>query len=282
VGVQSVLMPITSRRTFTAAALTAASSSRVKGANDRVGVGFIGCGLIGAQHVFDFKNQKDVDMVAMAEAYQPRLDEGVAACGGGRTKAHRDFRKMLDDKDVEAVVASTPDHWHAMHTMLACAAGKDVYVEKPLTLFVREGRWMTQVARRHKRIVQCGTQRRSGLHYAKARDLIRNGRLGKIVSVRMSSSRNILPGFGSRADSTVPNDFDYDMWLGPAPKRAFTPQRGIYHFRWFWDYSGGQMTSLDAHHIDIVHWFLGVKGPKSVTSAGSRLHLPGPGETPDI
>ena len=141
--------------------MTAAAYSRIKGANDRVGVGFIGYGLIGAQHVFDFKNQKDVDMVALSDCYQPRLDEGIAACGG-KSKPYRDFRKMLEDKDIQAVVASTPDHWHAMHAMLACAAGKDVYVEKPLTLFVREGRWMTQVARKHKRIVQCGTQQRPG------------------------------------------------------------------------------------------------------------------------
>ena len=261
--------------------MTAAAYSRIKGANDRVGVGFIGYGLIGAQHVFDFKNQKDVDMVALSDCYQPRLEQGVAACGG-QAKGYRDFRKMLEDKDIQAVVASTPDHWHAMHAMLACGAGKDVYVEKPLTLFMREGRWMTQVARKYKRIVQCGTQQRSGLHYAKARDLIRNGHLGKIVSVRMSSFRNINPGFGTPADSTAPNDFDYDMWLGPAPKRPFNPQRGIYHFRWFWDYSGGQMTNLGAHHIDIVHWFMGVKGPKSVTSSGGRVALPGPGETPDI
>lgn len=274
-------MTSASRRTFTAAALSAASYSRVLGANDRVGVGFIGYGLIGAQHVFDFKNQSDVDMVAMSDCYQPRLDEGAAACGG-RAKQYRDFRKMLEDKDVEAVVVSTPDHWHAMHTMMSCAAGKDVYVEKPLTLFVREGRWMTQVARKHKRIVQGGTQQRSGLHYGEARELIRNGYLGKIVSVRMSAVRNIMPGFGSPADSTAPNDFDYDMWLGPAPRRAFNPQRGIYHFRWFWDYSGGQMTNLGAHHIDIVHWFMGVKGPKSVASAGGRVALPGPGETPDM
>ncbi len=274
-------MSITTTRRAFAAALTAASYSRIKGANDRVGVGFIGFGLIGAQHVSDFKNQKDVDMVALSDCYQPRLEQGVAACGGN-AKPYRDFRKMLEDKDIQAVVASTPDHWHAMHAMLACAAGKDVYVEKPLTLFMREGRWMTQVARKYKRVVQCGTQQRSGLHYAKARDLIRNEYLGKIVGVRMTAFRNVMPGFGSPADSTAPNDFDYDMWLGPAPKRPFNPQRGIYHFRWFWDYSGGQMTNLGAHHIDIMHWFLGVKGPKSVASSGGRVALPGPGETPDI
>ena len=147
------------RRTFLAAA-TAASYSRILGANDRVQVGFIGYGLIGAQHVFDFKNQKDVDMVAMSETHQPRLEQGIAAMGG-KAKAYPDFRKLLDDKSVEAVVISTPDHWHALMTIMACGAGKDVYVEKPLTVFCAEGRWMTKAARKYNRIVQGGTQRRT-------------------------------------------------------------------------------------------------------------------------
>jgi len=264
------------RRTF----LSAAAYSRLLGANDRVGVGFIGYGLIGAQHVFDFKNQKDVDMVAMSEAYQPRLEQGVATCGA-RTKGYRDFRKMLDDRDVQAVVVSTPDHWHALMTMMACAAGKDVYVEKPLTLFVREGRWMVRVARKHNRVVQVGTQQRSGRHYQKARQLIQSGYIGKVVSVRMTAYRNIMPGFGSPPDATAPRDFDYDMWLGPAPKRPFNKHRGIYHFRWFWDYSGGQMTNLGAHHIDILQWFMNVTGPLSVASTGGRFALTALGETPD-
>jgi len=270
----------TSRRTF-ATALTAATYQRIRGANDRVGAGFIGYGLIGAQHVHDFKNQPDVDMVALSDCYQPRLEQGAAACGP-RTKTYRDFRKMLDDKDIDAIVVSTPDHWHALMSMMACAAGKDVYVEKPLTLFVKEGRWMVQVARKHNRVVQVGTQQRSGKHYQKAGELIRNGHIGKLVSVRMASYRNIMPGFGAPGDSAAPADFDYDMWLGPAPKRPFNRQRGIYHFRWFWDYSGGQMTNLGAHSIDIMQWYLGAPGPLAVASSGGRVALPGPGDTPDI
>lgn len=264
--------------------LTAASYSRILGANDRVQTGFIGYGLIGAQHVHDFKNQKDVDMAAMSDVYQPRLEQGVAACGG-KAKAYKDFRKLLDDKDIQAVVISTPDHWHALMTMMACAAGKDVYVEKPMTLFVREGRWMTQVARRYNRIVQVGTQQRSGRHYQKARDLIRSGYIGKLHSVRMGSFRNISPGFGAPPDATAPSEFDYDMWLGPAPARPYNPKRGLYHFRWFWDYSGGQMTNLGAHELDIVQWIVGAKGPAAVSSSGGRLVLgqggADNGETPD-
>jgi len=276
--VESLLMSL-SRRKFTAG-LSALSYSRLLGANDRVGIGFIGYGLIGAQHVHDFKNQKDTDMVAMSETYQPRLEQGVAAMGG-RPKSYTDFRKMLEDKDVEAVVVSTPDHWHALMTMMACASSKDVYVEKPLTLFVKEGRWMTQVARKHKRVVQTGTQQRSGLHYRKAKGLIKDGYLGKLHSVRMGSFRNIMPGFGRPTETIAPRELDYEMWLGPAPMRPFTPHRGLYHFRWFWDFSGGQMTNLAAHSIDIVQWYTEVKGPTSVASTGGRFVLEDDGETPD-
>jgi predicted dehydrogenase len=188
---------------------------------------------------------------------------------------------MLDARDVDAVVVSTPDHWHALIAMMACAAGKDVYVEKPLTLFAREGRWMVQVANRHKRIVQVGTQQRSGPHYWQARELLRSGRLGKIHAVRMASFRNILPGFGSPPDADPPSELDWDMLLGPAPYRKYNPNRGLYHFRWFWDYSGGQMTNLGAHSLDIAHWILDVKGPQTVSSAGGRFALQDNGETPD-
>lgn len=268
------------RRHFCLAATTALGATRVWGANDRVQVGFIGYGLIGAQHVFDFKNQKDVDMAAMSEAYQPRLEEGVRACGGG-AKAYPDFRKLLDDKDLQAVVVSTPDHWHALMTIMACGAGKDVYVEKPMTLFHAEGQWMTRAARKYNRVVQVGTQQRSGRHYGKARQLLRDGAIGKVHSVRQQSARNIMPGFGSPPPGAAPADFNYDMWLGPAPERPYTPHRGIYHFRWFWDYSGGQMTNLAAHSLDIMYWVLGPKGPKAVVSFGGRYALTDDGETPD-
>jgi predicted dehydrogenase len=255
----------------------------VLGANDRIQVGFIGYGLIGAQHVHDFGNQKDADLAAMCDVYQPRLEQGVQACGG-KAKAYSDFRKLLDARDLQAVVISTPDHWHCLMAMMACAAGKDVYVEKPLSLFVQEGRWLADVARRHKRVVQVGTQQRSGTHYRTGRELVQKGHLGKVHAARAGAFRNIVPGFGAPADGSVPAGFDYEMWLGPAPARPFNSKRGIYHFRWFWDYSGGQMTNLGAHEIDIVQWFLGLKGPTKVASFGGRRVLSASednGETPD-
>jgi predicted dehydrogenase len=269
----------TTRRTFLTA-LSAASYARVLGANDRVQVGFIGYGLMGSQHVHDFKNQADADLAAMSDVYQPRLEQGVAACGG-HAKGYPDFRRLLDDKDIQAVVVSTPDHWHALMTIMACAAGKDVYVEKPLSVFVREGRWMVEAARRYQRVVQVGTQQRSGKHYQKAVEMLRAEYIGRVMSVRMRSFRNVMPGFGSPPDGTPPSDLEYDMWLGPAPKRPYNPKRSLYHFRWFWDYSGGQMTNLGAHDIDVVQWAMQVKGPAAVVSSGGRFALEDNGETPD-
>jgi predicted dehydrogenase len=273
-----------SRREFVqagaASVLTAASWQRVLGANERVGIGFIGYGLIGKRHVLDFKTQSDVDLVALAEVHRQRREEGLAELGRG-ARGYGDFRRLLEQRDIQAVVISTPDHWHALQTMLACAAGKDVYVEKPLTLFVKEGRWMVEVARRHRRIVQVGTQQRSGPHYQRARSLIRAGHVGRVHSVRLHYFRNVMPGFGRPPDGDPPPELDWDLWLGPAPQRRYNPNRCLYHFRWFWDYSGGQMTNLCVHSLDIVHWFLDLAGPQAVSSAGGRFCLEDNGETPD-
>lgn len=271
------------RRAALGLAASAASYSRILGANDRVGVGFIGYGLIGAQHVFDFKNQDDVDLVAVSDTFAPRMEQGVSVCRqkpGQQTRAIADFRRLIEERDIDAVVVSTPDHWHALMTMMACAAGKDVYVEKPMTLFYREGEWMTQVARKHKRIVQVGTQQRSGKQYQQGRELIKVGYIGKVFTARMGSYRNVMPGFG-RPEGAQPDNFNYDMWLGPAPQRPYQPHRGLYHFRWFWDYSGGQMTNLAAHELDIFQWYMGFPAPDAVSASGGRFVLEDDGETPD-
>lgn len=269
------------RASSAAVALSAASWRRVRGANDRIGIGMIGFGLMGRVHTRNFKAQPDVEMIGISETYQPRMDAAIELVGGS-AKRYPDFRRLLENKDIDAVVISTPDHWHALMTMMACAAGKDVYVEKPLTLFVREGRWMMDVARHYRRVVQVGTQQRSGPHYQQARELIRNGRIGELVSVQCGYFRNVSPGFGTPADQDPPPGLDWDMFLGPAPARRYNPNRGIYHFRWFWDYSGGQMTNLGQHSLDIVHWVTGVKGVKSVFSSGGRFFLKDNCEVPDV
>jgi len=271
------------RRTFLGtAALTAASYQRILGANNRIGVGFIGYGLIGKQHVADFKKFTDVDLVGLSDVYKPRLEEGLAFIGNGTAKGYSDFRKMFENKDIEGVVIATPDHWHALLTIMACAAGKDVYVEKPMTVFIDEGKWMIQAARKHQRIVVVGTQRRHGKGVAEAKKIVESGQLGKIHSIRIASSRNIYPGFGKTSVQDPPAGLDYDMWLGPAPKKPYTPHRSLYHFRWFWDYSGGQMTNLGAHTLDQVLSLMNVKGPSMVMSTGGRFALEDDGETPDL
>lgn len=278
-----------SRRLFLGAALAspwvAKSARAAMPASEQIRVGFIGYGLIGKRHVVDFLEQPDMRVTAVAECHRGRLDEAIAHIKvDGRhssVKAYSDFRRLLDDRDVDAVIVSTPDHWHALTTILACAAGKDVYVEKPLTLFQREGRWMLDVAGRSGRVVQVGTQQRSGHHYQRARDLIRGGAIGRVHSVRFQACRNIMPGFGRPADTTPPAELDWDMFQGPAPEHAYNPNRGIYHFRWFWDYSGGQMTNLGAHQLDIIDWFLSPVEPRAVYSIGGRFSLQDNGETPD-
>ncbi len=275
------------RRNFlkgvTASALTAASYGRVIGANDRIRTGFIGIGLIGKRHLLDFLAQPDNEVAAICETYDPRLEEGIATAAEKQTKkpdAFKDFRKMYERKDIDAVVVSTPDHWHALQTMLACAAGKDVYVEKPMTLFAKEGRWMIDVARAHKRIIQCGTQQRSGEQYKQAVELIRGGHIGEVRNIRVASFRNIHPGFNSPVGEKKLSEADWQMWLGPAPARAWDENRCIYHFRWWWDYSGGQTTNLLSHNLDIAQWAMNAM-PKAVASFGGRYSLKGFGETAD-
>ncbi len=273
------------RRRFlgTATALTAASYQRVMGANNRLGIGFVGYGLIGKQHVSDFKKMDDCDIVAVCDVYKPRVDEALGLIGGSRTQGYADFRKMYENKDIQGVVVSTPDHWHCLLTMMACAAGKDVYVEKPMTLFIDEGKWMVQAARKHNRVVCAGTQRRHGTGVKAAAKVIQAGTLGKVHNIRIAAARNIYPGFGKTPVQNPPSNFDYDMWLGPAQKKPYQNHRGIYHFRWFTDFSGGQMTNLGAHQIDQVLYCMNAKGPSLVMSTGGRMVLDDDdGDTPDM
>ena len=180
-----------------------------------------------------------------------------------------DYRKLLESKEVDAVLISTPDHWHALPTIEACMAGKDVYCEKPLTLVVAEGRAMVKAARKYNRIVQCGSQQRSDKKFRLACELVRNNRIGKIPTIRVG-----IPGVNfsqpTVPDSQPPPELNYDFWLGPAPYRAYNRNRVHYNFRFFWDYSGGQMTNWGAHHLDITQWALGMdaSGPVEIEGYG--------------
>ena len=270
------------RRTFlkaiAATALLSTPPARAA-ASDRVRVGLIGAGLIGTRHLLDFAAQPDVDVVAIADVSPTRV-EAARAHLGGRGDGVADFRRVLDRPDVDAVVISTPDHWHALMTIMACAANKDVYVEKPLTHVVREGEWMLTAAGTHRRVVQVGTQQRSGVHYQRAADLVRRGHIGDVRHARIRATRNITPGFTRPLDEPALSPEAWDLWLGPAPFVPFDPRRGLYHFRWFWDYSGGQTTNLLSHDLDIVQWITGAM-PARAVAFGTRQSLQGFGETPD-
>ena len=181
-----------------------------------------------------------------------------------------DYRKLLEDKSIDAVLIATPDHWHALPSIEACLAGKDVYCEKPLTLFIEEGKTLVKAARKTKRIVQCGSQQRSEAKFLKAAEYVRNGRIGKIKRVLVGLVGVNWTKDPLVADSAPPPELDYDMWLGPAPARPYNKQRVHYFFRFFWDYSGGQMTNWGAHHLDITQWALGMddSGPTEITGKG--------------
>jgi predicted dehydrogenase len=271
------------RTSFALGVGTALGSTRVLGANDRVGVGLIGCGGRGGQLAQRFLAMPDAAMVAVADVYRPFRERAVAAAKGAPVAAFTDFRRLIDRRDVDAVVVATPDHWHAAMTVAALRAGKDVYVEKPLSLVLREGRILVDEARRANRICAVGSQQRSGAHYIEAVRLIRDGAIGTVHHVHAGMTRNAMPGFVARElRNGLTDDLDWDLWLGPAPKVPFDPFRAIYHFRWFWDYSGGQMTNWGAHHLDIARWAIGARAPVAVAGFGGRYAIRDGGETPDV
>src|SRR4051794_41057007 len=231
--------------------------------SDRIRLGFIGVGNRGGQNLGSFFHMLDrVDIVALCDVDSSHLADAsakVEAVTKNKFAKYGDYRKLLENKDVDAVVVSTPDHWHALTTIDACLAGKDVYCEKPLTLTIAEGQAMIAAARAHKRIVQTGSQQRSDDKFRLGCELVRSGRIGKVHTVRVGISG---VNFGKKkpiADlKEPPPELDYNFWLGPAPYRPYNPKHVHYNFRFFWDYSGGQMTNWGAHHLDIAQWGLGM------------------------
>ncbi len=231
--------------------------------SEKIRIGVIGTGGQGKS------NMKAIlqNVVAVCDADRDHLAEASKIAGDAKLKVegYADYRKLLDDKSIDAVLIATPDHWHALQTIGACEAGKDVYCEKPLTLVIAEGRAMVNAARKHKRIVQTGSQQRSDAKFRQACELVRSGAIGKITTVKVG-----LPGPNFKApgipDGKAPEALDYDLWLGPAPLRPYNEKRVHYLFRFFWDTSGGQQTNFGAHHLDIAQWGLGTEdtGPTKI------------------
>ncbi|SRR5579871_179261 len=272
------------RRTFTRTAATAGiaalSYGRVLGANDRVQVGFIGVGNRGDQVLDAFLTHPDAQVTALCDLYQPYLDFAAGKVKTPTTQ-FKDYRKMLERRDLDAIVVATPDHWHALHMIHACEAGKDVYVEKPFSLTVHEGRRMVEAAARTNRVVQVGLQRHSAPFCAEAAQIVRSEAIGKITAVRCFHITNEYPrGLGNPADSAPPAGFDWNAWLGPAKKVPYNKNRCFYRFRWFFDYSGGQLTNFGVHYLDVINWALGSE-PEAVTAMGGNFGIPDNREIPD-
>jgi predicted dehydrogenase len=274
-----------SRREFLAASSALALAGRVSAApeprgsaNDSITLGFIGVGGMGTGLLNIFKGFGDVNVAAVCDVYEPHALRAKDAAGG-KPEVYKDFRKVLDRKDIDAVVIATPDHWHAIPTILAAQAGKDIYCEKPLTYRIGEGRRVVDAVRKHGRITQMGNLIHAGETYHRMVEIVQSGVLGRIAKVRVWMARNI-PGLGNPADTEPPEGCDYDFWLGPAPKRPFNPNRFTFNWRYFWDYAGGHLCDFVCHLVDPVHWGMKVSWPETITAQGERI-LGDNGETPD-
>jgi predicted dehydrogenase len=270
------------------------------GANDKIRVGFIGLGNRGSQLLAGFVAQKDCQVVALCDVYEPYLARDRAQVDpeifksigqtlvpkmgedfGGPVTRYNDFRRLLEQKDIDAVVVATPDHWHALQTIRAFEVGKDVYVEKPLTITIPEGRKMVQAQQRYNRVAQVGLHRRSSKLYAHLHDLIREGKLGKVVLARAYRVSDMAPhGIGRYAEASPPRGLDWDMWLGPRAQRPYRYNIAPYKFRWWQDYSS-QMGNWGVHYCDAIRWLLDEEAPSAVTAQGGKYGVDDDRTIPD-
>ncbi|MBN1488902.1 MAG: Gfo/Idh/MocA family oxidoreductase [Phycisphaerae bacterium] len=254
------------------------------GANDRVVIGSIGVGDLGRRHHLAnclLPNER-IEVAAVCDVDRNHRDmaaQMVKDRTGKRIGNYKDFRDLLDRKDIDAVVVVTPDHWHAIISIAAMEAGKDVYCEKPLTLTIDQGKAMVRTARRYGTVFQTGNMQRSDPRFRKACELVRNGKIGKITKV--TTHIGGIDAGKWEPVQTPPAELDWNFWLGPAPYADYSPNRCHYQFRWFEDYSGGKMTDWGAHHNDIAQWGLGMDGTGPVKVHGKgTFHENGPHDVP--
>ena len=256
------------------------------GANDKIRMGFIGIGNRGTQLMTLFMDNKDVEVAALCDVYEPYLNRDRSAVNqryldtgkvpkmetqfGKEVKLYKDFRELLQQKDIDAVCIATPDHWHAVQAIQAMEAGKDVYVEKPLTITLKEGRAMVEAQKRTGRLVQVGLNRRGSTVFQKLVPEVQNDRIGKVTSARALRISNMYPnGIGLLKAEDPPADFDWDMWLGPRPKRPYQYNIAPYYFRWWKDYSS-QMGNWGVHYMDVIRWMIGETAPTAITAHGGK------------
>lgn len=261
---------------------TALSAQNVIGANDRINVGLIGAGGRGRLVAGHMVKAPNVAVTAICDISDQTIEQGKAAEFAARdAQGYKDFRRVLDRNDIHALLVATPDHWHAIPTVLGCAAGKDVYVEKPLALTIEEGRKMVAAARKHNRIVTCGMQHRAAPHYKEVEEIIQRGEIGDVHFVRVWNY-GASAGAQGYEDSEVPPGVDWDMYLGPAPKVPFNQQRFQGTYRRFYDYSGGYITDFGAHRLDSVHQVMHDDRPLSAMAVGGLYVKTGQADTPDV
>lgn len=272
----------------TAAVLVAAPAgarASVLGANERVRFAVIGCGGQGLHDLKTFfRASKNVECPLICDVDDDKFRHSIYALeqlGQKKPETVKDWRKVVERKDIDAIVLATPDHWHALPLIEAVRAGKDLYCEKPLANSIGEGKRMLDFARKYDRVVQVGTQWRGSKHFGEAVEYVRSGRLGKIRLVRCWAALAWFPSIGKVEDSETPAGVDYDMWLGPAPERPFNKARFHFTFRWFWDYAGGLMTDWGVHLLNIALWGMDVNVPRRVSSTGGKYIFDDSAETPD-
>jgi predicted dehydrogenase len=274
------------RRHFLLGSLAAAGgvSARTRAAaGETVTLGFMGVRGRGHDLIRTFAKRPDVEIAYLADVDARQLPERaseVQSLKGKTPRTVQDVRRVLDDRSVDALVIATPDHWHALGTIWACQAGKDVYVEKPTSHSIWESRQMVAAARKHQRIVQVGAQNRSAPYVAAARDYLRSGKLGEVHFVKVFNSKP-RSTIGKLPDGPVPAGVDYDMWLGPAPSRPFNENHFHDAWHWFWNYSGGDLINDGVHQLDMARWCIGRTYPRSVSSTGGIHFFKDAQETPD-
>lgn len=243
-------------------------------ASDRLRIAHIGVGGMGNNHMKWFAALPEVEIVALCDVDQVHLDNTMKTLEvlrpGNNAKVYKDFRHILDRKDIDAITCATPDHWHSQVANLAFKAGKDVYGEKPLSLDAKGGQDMLRNLNRYDRVFQLGTQIHAGDNYHRVVELIRSGMLGNIHTVRLWKT-GFPPDLGPAAYQQAPKSLDWDMWLGPAPFSEYTPQRCHFNWRYFSDYGGGVFGDFWSHIADVVYWSLQPKGLKSISARGEEM-----------
>jgi predicted dehydrogenase len=259
-------------------------SLHAQGANERFVIGIIGPGGMGTNHLNWFAAQKDVSVAYVCDPDEKRRNDAASTTeklSGTRPKAVADMRRVFEDKAVDGVVIATPDHWHAPATILACDAGKHVYVEKPCSHNIREGRLMIEAARRNNRIVQVGTQSRSTAHTKRAMELLRGGAIGDVLISKAWNSQ-LRANIGHDKPGDPPKELDYDLWVGPAPMVPYQKNRLHSWWRWCYNFGSGDAGNDGVHDIDIARWGLGVDTHPSVVSAtGGKLFFDDDQQFPD-